>query len=317
MALTYSTTSNPYRDAVQIARDGNIKIYYIDNPIDLIEEKDEDSDLEELITDLVDDVVDKLRISNLSTKKLLDIDADIISKDHPTGRKERLIYNQVKDKLGELESKYYEGRMIELLPRGVHGQTDRLYISGSSGSGKSTLAGRFAVQYEDENPGCNVYLISHKPFDVAFDTKVQDLIRIPVDRNFIRETTADNIQNYNNSLIIFDDFLMIPDNEVRKAVEKFKNAVMELGRQYNINCISIQHKGLGGGKSITDLVESNIIVVFPKSNLRESMSLVSKYLCFTKDQFERVFDKVTRKAHWLAVIKPNIIVTNNIIKIID
>lgn len=324
MSLSFNRIAgnNEIEEGFQFVKDGNQKIYYIDQPIDVLREYDEE-DAEDLVTNLVDDVVSKLKLYNLTTKKLIDVDSDVMAKDAPRDRYAKRVYAGVKEQLASMESKYYESaHPLQVIPRKILGQRDGYYIFGPSGSGKSTWCSKYARAYLQENPGSRVFIFSRKEFDPVFDGVIPDLIRVVLDRNFVREHQRrpgdnDPIANYENSLVIFDDFLKIEDPTIKKAAEHLKNSLYELGRQYNIDICSIQHKGLGGVKSIIELAESTGIVLFPRINMGESYRLVEKYLCFSKDQMLRIFDDASKRERWMCILRPNIIITERYIKIID
>ena len=323
MSLSYSSIAGvePSSDHYQVARDGEFTIYYNDEPIDILREHEPEV-TEELVTDLVDNVVEGLRMFNLTTRKLIDVDADIMAKEPPKDRYGKRIYSAVKDQLAARESKIFRGRFgIHVIPRLIPGQTDRYYIFAQSGSGKSTWASRYAQDWLIYHPGGNIFIFSRKEFDPVFDGVIPNLTRVVLDRNFVREHSQksgekDPIRQYENALVIFDDFLKIEDQTIRKAAEHLKNSIYELGRQYNTDIISIQHKGLGGMKSIIELCESTAIVCFPRMNLNESIKVATK-LDFSKEQLNRIFDEETKLERWLAIIRPNIIVTEHLVKIID
>jgi len=320
MALTFARIAGNRRinDGIPIARDGNIMIYYVDDPIDILKEQHPE-DAEDLVLNLVDDVADKLGISNISTKNLIDIDNDIIANEIPTNRYGKRIVAKVKDELGAMEAKFYRAKnTLSVVPPQIEGQTSRIYIFGQSGSGKSTWASKYALEYLAVNPGNRVFIMSRKEYDPAFDPVIPDLIRVKLDRNFVKENRKkDPLDFYSDSLVIFDDFSKIPDTTIVKAVDQLKNSLLELGRQYNTNIISIQHKGLGGLKSAAELSECTSLVCFPRQNPRESMNVYKKYLLFGNEAMKRIFDDDGMRERWMYILKPNIIVTENYIKIID
>jgi hypothetical protein len=325
MSLSYSRIATINGNQVEghpIAEDGEITIYYIDEPVDVLREHDQEA-AEDFVTDAVDRAANKLYLFNITTKKLIDIDSDVMAKDPPTDRHGRRVYSKVKDEISAMESKLYQARdKIKIVPRQIPGQRDAYYTFGMSGCGKSTWASKYARAYQEAFPGNRVFIFSRKQTDPIFDNIVIGLIRVLLDRNFVRDHQrrggeADPIAAYENSLVIFDDFLKIEDPTIRKAAEHLKNSIYELGRQYNTDIISIQHKGLGGAKSIIELAESTGITCFPRMNLGESQRLVDKYLCFSKEQMARIFDEEAKKQRWLTIIRPNIIVTEDYIKVID
>jgi hypothetical protein len=330
MALTYANYAGnkSIKDTQQIARNGNIKLYYIDDEIDLLRDVEPDYAIK-MVSDLVDQAANDLNLLNINSKKLNDLDCDIYNKSCPTRRIDKKLFNDVKDKIAAKESKFYypKNGNIRLIPRLDSGQTDRLYISGQSGSGKSTFCSNYALEYQKEFPGNRVFLLSYKPFDPAFDDVIPNLIRPKLNRQFVNDVYGNpnsNIDDYfcpidkfRDSLVIFDDFECIPDQFILKSILHLKDLILQMGRAYNIYVCSVQHKSLGGSKSTVDLCESNILVCFPRTNLSECIKTFDRYCSFTKDQLDRVFDERTKKQRFLVLIKPNIIITPNFIKIID
>lgn len=320
MSLAYSRLAGNKQitDAIPIAKDSNIIIYYCDDPIDILKEQDLD-DTEDLVLNLVDDIADKLGISNISTNKLIQYDNDIISGEIPNDRYGKRIASKAKDELGALESKYYRSHSkLQVIPSNVPNQTARFYIAGDSGAGKTWFASNYACEYLAEDPERRVFLISDKDYDPSIDPKIPDLIRIKLDRNFVKNANKrETFNQYANSLVIFDDFNEMFDKVIVKAIDLLKNWLLKLGRQYNINVISIQHKGLNGKQSSTELSECNYIVLFPASNARETEEILKKYLLFKGPTMQRVLDEEGRQERWMAIKKPNIIITEHYIKIIN
>lgn len=323
MSLSYSNIAGTNgNDSTQIAKDGDQVIYYIDDSVDKLRELD-DNEAEDLIIELVDDAVADLRLVNLTTKKLVDVDGDIMANEPPRDRYSKRVFSDVKNRLAQMESKYYRARHgLQVIPRNLPTLNDRYYVFGMSGCGKSTWCSNYALAWSSEHTGQPVYIFSRKTCDPAYDGVIPNLVRIILDRGFVHDNSGDSegedrIQRYANSLVIFDDFLKIDDKLIRDAAQHLKNSIYELGRQYNTDIISSQHKGLGFSKSITELTESTGIVLFPKLNLGESKKVLEKYLCFSKEQIARILDEESKKERWMCIIRPDIVITEKYIKIID
>lgn len=331
-----------------IAKDGRDKIYYIDSSRNLLDNMSDEA-AEEEVMDLVDKAVDKMRISSLSTPKLIAVDNDILSGEAPRGRYETKIYAEVKDKLGKREHKFYRTQTRKLIPipRNIPGQTDRLFVSGQSGSGKSYFTAMYAKAYLEQFPQSIVYLISRCNYDPAFDEQILNLVRIPLNRQFItkygkdsarrlqrkrdikqrrekdeeepksEEENCDLLREFASSLVIFDDFIDIPDAALKVAVIHLKNDMLSMGRKLDIDVISIQQASLGGNDSKKELLQSTSVVVFPKTNVRQVRELFKKYLCYDSVDIKRVLDDEGKQADWMCIIKAqNIIITPNYIKIL-
>jgi len=333
MTLTYSRYVIPTDDSIPIARDGDKTIYYVDHDIDVLKEYDPEEALG-LVTDLVDDTVEDLNMLNVSPNALNDVDFDIMNKSCSNDKKKIKLYNTVKERIDGMNSKIYRpvNGHIMFLPRGIDGQNERLFFSGQSGSGKSKLCGEFGMEYRkghpydpnnEEDPGYRIFLFSRKDYDKAYDDKIPGLIRIPLNRQFITltqrpaEGQSDPIEKFADSLLIFDDFESIQVPEILKAVIEFKNSAFQLGRQYNIDVCSIQHKSLGGSKTVVDLCEANILVMFPKANLGETTKILQKYCHYDKQEMARILDEDTKKERWIAIIRPNILISEHFIKVLN
>jgi hypothetical protein len=324
MSLTHSKLGGTkMKDAIGIARDGDNVIYFIEDQIDLLKELDAE-DAERVVMRLVDQVIEEMGFSNLSMKDLMNIDNDIMIRSTPTNRYHKMVSGKVRDRVGARESKFMTARdKFRVVPRGINEQRESLYIFGQSGSGKTTFAQMYIMEYKRIYPNNRVFVFSRKEYDSILDDNIPDLIRIPLNREFVRNVTRPNagtdiLEQYRDALILFDDFLRIDDKVIKKAVEHLKNSVLELGRQYNIDSISIQHRGLGYKNSECELTECTGIVFFPRSNLMESKKLIESKLYYDKEQMSRIFDKDTfMKERWVCIYKPNIVISENYIKVLD
>lgn len=331
MSLSLSkiaSTENPNSDLYHIAKvvDGIgqtlVTIYYSTEDIDCRKERDI-QEVQNDVLELVSEGAQENFIHDISTNKMIKIHSDIMCKDPPSQRIEKRIYNYVVRKMDLAESKYYRapnGYKIEVVPRDIPQQVDRLYVAAPSGSGKSFFAAMYAINYVKQHPGSKVYIFSRKEYDPSLDERVPNLIRVKLDAelvlNLSKGAEKDVLYDYSNSLLIFDDFDQINDNDVRIAVQKFKNAMLELGRQYGISTISITHKLLSGMKSQKELQEASHIVCFPRTNAGECKKVMKAYCHFDDIQIKRILDEEGRAERWMAILRPDCIITQNYIKII-
>lgn len=319
--LTYTkyTGRNKINDSIQIAKDTlpngmEKKIYYNPEPLDVLKDI---PDPINTVSHLTDDAVQELGLSHVSTAALNNLDNDIVAGEMPTNRVLKRVAHVVKQRLDSASSKIYnpEHANISLIPRNIHNQTERLFVSGSSGSGKSYFAGEYARNYQIEHPGNNVILLTPKAFDKAFDN-VDNIVKPEINRQFIQYLgTANVLQDFRHCLIIFDDFEGIPDRTMKKAIIDFKDNCLKMGRAHNINIVTIQHKTLGGKDSLVDHCECNIYVFFPNQNPRECKNLLKLYLGFEKSEASTLLRDLTGE-RWACIIKPNILITQHFIKII-
>lgn len=299
-----------------------MRLYYSYENVNLRLEEDIDT-IEQLVSNLVDNACETLRIK-LTTKTLRDIEADIIAQEPPKNRYGKRIYDHVSEILGTMESKFFrcaEGYKIEPLPRGIHGQTQRYYISGMSGSGKSTLTGIIARNYLAEKPGFRCFLFSIKEYDPALDEKIPGLIRIKMDREFVRNYEQDVkkllTEDFANSLVIFDDIEGITDSYIAKTIVGFKDSALRLGRSSGLSVITIMHKSLSGKASVVDLSEASDITIHPSTNNSEASKLLAKYCYFDAHKLSRIFDDAGKSERWMIISRGlDLIITQNYIKIV-
>lgn len=220
MALTYSNYAgnNQINDAVQIARIGDTKLYYLKDGIDWLQDIDNSDALSE-ICDLVDEATDNLGVLGIGTAKLNDIDLKVFNRICPKDPVHQKIYNNVRDKVASFESKFFlpDVGKIYVIPRIIDNQRNSIYVSGPSGCGKSYFCSMYAKEYIKEYPANKIFLFSRKRFDPAFDWDsilAGKIIRVPLNRKFINDNTErpgceDPVEYYKDSLVIFDDFEQI------------------------------------------------------------------------------------------------------------
>lgn len=295
-------------------------VYFIDKQIDL----SECNNANDIALSWVSDVVNMFNEVDLGNNTMgrLRIANDLVMKDPPTGRASKRVYYRLNNDIAAAEFRFVvsEGGPFQVVPRGIEGQRQVFYIWGKSGSGKSTWAANYAQTYLENNAGGTVYLISIKPMDPVFDV-IPGLKRITLDDSFVlkytNETSDQILQGFRNSLVIFDDFSWIDDKSILKLLTLIKGLVLEVGRSFNIDVISISHKAKAGSKTLIEFTEADYFVCFPKStNLGEIAGVFKTYLSFSKDQTAQALDDLGKNARWMCVLRPNIIITPTYIKII-
>lgn len=315
-----SCTAYHIAKAVHEARDITMYIYYNSTNNDCRQMIEKET-LIGTIREMVDDACEELHLQ-IATNKLLLVEADLMAKDRPTGRLEKRVFDHSMKMIEFSESKYYkvlDGMKIEVIPRHIEAQQDRLYVSGPSGSGKSRFSSIYARNYLLQFPGNRVFIFSRKEFDPILDGVVPGLIRVALNRELVGTVTrpgTDVLNEYSNSLLLFDDFDGVEDVTIRTAVQHFKNSMLNLGRQYGISIISITHKLLSGVKSREEMIEATHFVVFPQSNIGEVKKLFKSYCGFEKEHIEKILDEEGKAQRWMCIVRPNIIITEGYIKVI-
>ena len=174
-------------------------------------------------------------------------------------------------------------------------QNTRMFISGPSGSGKSHFANQFLKQYIKLYPEKKIYYISRLNDDPAFNNI--DMKKINCNK--------DEILNYEpeffkNSIVIMDDFEMINDKEKLNHTYHIRNTILETGRHSNTDIIIVSHQLTNNQKTKLVHFESNLIVMFPKSNFNP----IKKYLKSYVEDDKCLFNKLKNiKSRWIVLKK--------------
>lgn len=202
---------------------------------------------------------------------------------------------------------------IQVLPR--KDIIEKLYISGVSGSGKSTYIGKYLKEFKKigkfkNNP---IYLFSSVSQDKVLDK--YDPIRVPIDESLIEEPIE--IDEFEDSITIFDDTNTIRNINYRKAVELVQGEIIEIGRHYNARIIVTTHMLSNWKQTRQILNEATSVTVFPKASGTYHIKNFLKTHCgLDKKKIERILNLPSR---WLTVYRtyPNYIMWENGISSLD
>ncbi len=208
------------------------------------------------------------------------------------------------------------GYEIQLIPKSTE-ERWILYICAPSGGGKSFQTAQCIKQWKKLHPKGPVYIFSAKPKDPAFDSipKIQRInYRNP---DFMADhIDANNFQDPNHSLVVFDDIFCESDKRVQAKILSVMNSILELGRSMHISCIVTSHAAKSKDKSKSILNECQGIVVFPGHTLEKHIfDVLNDYWGLNKDNIERV---LSSKSRWVCIYKgkPKIMITSDNIEIL-
>lgn len=172
----------------------------------------------------------------------------------------------------ELSLKDKEDQYFQLIP---DPETERqiLYITGSSGSGKSYFTKKYCREFARVFPKRPIYLISSVDKDESVDD-IKNLKRIKLkSKEFLEEDFV--IDDFKDSLVIFDDTDVIPDKKLRNKINTILHLILQTGRHTNTYCIYTSHLATAGNDTKHILNEAHSITFFPKTMGGRMM----KYLC--------------------------------------
>ena len=90
------------------------------------------------------------------------------------------------------------------------------------------------------------------------------------------------IEEFEESVIIFDDIDVISDKKIRDEVYKMLNKVLEIGRHFKITCLVTNHLPTNGKDTRRILNEAHSVVYFPHSASGRIKYLLIDYLGLDK-----------------------------------
>ena len=207
------------------------------------------------------------------------------------------------------ESASYDGKEYELVGKGrlipLVNLDERSieYIAGPSGSGKSTLAAELAESWKELYPDKDIFFLSRTNYrdDPAFKNLV--MRQITINESLLVDPIDITKEVHDTTMIIFDDVTTIPDDKIKKSVEKLMSDIMEIGRKLKIWIIITSHLVIGNDKKLarTIMNELQSLYIFPKSGSAQQISYSLKtYFGLSKKQIEKLLHLPSR---WVKVSK--------------
>ena len=174
-----------------------------------------------------------------------------------------------------------------------------LYITGASGSGKSYYSAEYIHQYIKKNPKNDVFLFSSIGDDAVLD-KIKKLKRFQINNDDFA-TEHFTVDDFKDSLLIFDDVDCISSKPILKKVYEILDKVLTTGRHTGTSAIYTSHTACNGKATKLILTESHSVTFFINGMGGKSASyLLNGYLGLDKKQIEKVKQIKTR---WVTVLK--------------
>lgn len=137
--------------------------------------------------------------------------------------------------------------------------TQAIMVVGQAGSGKSWWCGRYGRIWKEQHPEGTVYVFSAKDEDRELDNV--GVKRIMIDDELVN--TPLDMEDFANSLVIFDDIDNIVDKKQRKAVMGLCDQMLGVGRAKRIWVIKTSHFFFNWQATRGALMEANKVVYFP------------------------------------------------------
>jgi hypothetical protein len=176
-------------------------------------------------------------------------------------------------------------------------ERDILYITGASGSGKTTFTAGYIKEYKKTFKKNEIYVFSALKEDETLDKL--GVKRIKIDNNLIEDPLT--IDDFKNSLVIFDDIDVIGEKKLREAVYKVLNSILETGRHTKTSCVNTNHLPTNKGETRRILNEAHAVVYFPHSgSVRGINYLLMDYVGLTKKDIQEIKGM---KSRWCCIFK--------------
>lgn len=190
----------------------------------------------------------------------------------------------------------------------------RLAIFAPSGAGKSTFCAAILKEYKKKYKKNKIFMISPTADDEAYEPLKRDIEYIKLDETLL--TDRMDYTEFEHCIFVFDDSeVLSPNKEMNKAIELFRNQVLENGRKRKISAIIINHIAQNGAQTKKVLNECQLTCIFPKSNFTAVQKLAKAYWGFGKDEIEYLRTIKSRYAY-VKSSYPQCIVSEHEIKVI-
>jgi hypothetical protein len=185
-------------------------------------------------------------------------------------------------------------------------ERDVLYVCGQGGSGKSYYTLMFTKEYHKMYPNNDIYLFSTLSSDSTLD-KVDFIKKVKLTDDFLN--TNFDVEDFANSLVIFDDVDTIRDNQLKKKVYQILNMLLETGRHSKSSIIYTSHLACKGRESQTILNEAHSVTIFCKTMGERNLKyLLENYFGLSRKEIDNLKSIPSR---WVTILRsyPTIAIT--------
>lgn len=188
-----------------------------------------------------------------------------------------------------------------------HDIQERIYVAGASGSGKTYYSTKLIKQYlshhkkhKREN---DFVLVS----GVAPSDDLMEMLPYELDPQEIAMEGLDS-SVITDSIILFDDVLSLPNQQVKKSLINCLNNLLETNRHTNTTVITINHLLTDAHNTRKILNECTSVVFFPNGSSKYSITkYLSTYENMDADLIRRIVNLPSRSVTLIKNHQPNII----------
>jgi hypothetical protein len=186
---------------------------------------------------------------------------------------------------------------------------DLKYVSGSRGCGKTFHIVEYLQQFKIYYPKYKIYLFSQKKEDALLDPYIHKRI----DTNQVKDAMFEAL-DFKESMVIFDDVDTLPStkaNNVKEAVYKLMDDVIEVGRSLGVFCIVTSHLACNNTESKRILNGCTSYTFFLASSSHQITYSLNKYFGFSPKQVKAIL--ALPNTRYVTVFRevPTVVMTND------
>lgn len=207
-----------------------------------------------------------------------------------------------------------DGYKFQIMPSNLPFQNRSLeYITAPAGAGKSFFVSNYLIEFRKCFKNCKVFMISRKDKDILLDEYIDK--RINPDDMVDVDLRADDFKSEKGkiNLLIFDDVDSCPadkKNNVKGAVYKLMDDVIEIGRSLGIYCVVTSHIPANGAMESKRIINgATSITLFLNCLNMNAMYLLEKHLGLSKDEIKKIKKLEGRTVTINKSVHPHIIIS--------
>ena len=199
------------------------------------------------------------------------------------------------------------GTSVELIPLLSldPAQRDVMVIFGASGSGKSYLANKISLLYNNFYPSRKIYFITNNnankdkalDHDIYIFLKLDDVIEKYSNEEELKDFKVNN--EYNNSLIVFDDIDLAENIDSKRIFFAFLGVILKFKRKNNISVLYTTHHISDYKWTRELLVEQTCYIAFTRGLKNRSNRIYTDYLKLEKDEIDRIVKN--NRSRWTCI----------------
>ena len=277
--------------------------------------KDYDEDSTEQINKDIEKLIDKSFYKNVSPsqiillKRALRTDNESILKMNQNlldlYQKGKILLDDQKNKIIVVDKDEH----IQISPPTNHFS---VAVWGPSGVGKSFTIGKFLEAFRKKFKDRPIYIFSPIKDDKAF-MKAKP-IYIKIDESILMDPLE--TVEFQGGLTVFDDIESL-SKQYYSVISEFRDKCLEVGRHNGIDIISVHHIIQGGNSTKKITNESDMSIVFPRSNFSSIEKLCKNVYGFDKTDISYIRE-ISKKSRWVCIKRsyPSCIISEHEVKIV-